>query len=112
MKMRFAEVATTVALCAALFDAPLLAQTTAPPPASAASLPVVPVAPATQPLPPDRWNAEQIRQAFDLADSNSDGQLSRQEAQRLAIMPRSFEDMDQNKDGVVSRAEFEASFAR
>jgi hypothetical protein len=111
MKMRFAEIAVT-ALCAGLFHGPLLAQTPAPPAASAASLPVVPVAPATQPLPPNRWNAEQIRQAFDLADANADGQLSRQEAQRLVIMPRNFEDMDQNKDGVVSRAEFEAAFGR
>ena len=110
--MRCAEFAAGAALCAALFHGPLLAQTPAPPPASAASLPVVPVAPATQPLPANRWNTEQIRQAFEFADADADGQLSRQEAQRLAIVPRSFEDMDQNKDGVISRAEFEASFPR
>ena len=37
--------------------------------------------------------------------------LSRAEAQRLAIMPRSFEDLDQNKDGVLGRAEYEGSIA-
>jgi Ca2+-binding EF-hand superfamily protein len=54
---------------------------------------------------------EQIRQAFDAADRDSDGQLSRAEAQRLAILPRSFEDLDQNKDGVLSRSEYQAGFA-
>lgn len=70
-------------------------------------------APATpQPIPANRWTVAQIRQSFDLADTDSNGQLSRSEAQRLAIMPRPFEDMDQNKDGVISSAEYEGSFAR
>ena len=66
----------------------------------------------TVPVPAARWTAEQIRQAFDLADSDSDRQLSRGEAQRLSILPRSFEDMDQNKDGVLVRGEYEAGFVR
>jgi len=78
--------------------------------APAASLPMVPAPSATQPLPANRWTLPQIRQAFDAADGDGDGQLTRGEAQRLVIMPRKFEDMDENKDGVVSRAEFEASF--
>ena len=111
--MRCAEMLRLAALTALVLPhAAVFAQAVAAPAASTASLPVVPVAPATQPLPPNQWNAAQARQAFDLADGNSDGQLSRQEAQSLVILPRSFEDMDQNKDGVISRAEFEASFAR
>jgi hypothetical protein len=81
-------------------------------PAVQPPLPVVPATTATQPLPPHRWTAQQVRQAFELADADANGELSRAEVQRIAIIPRSFEDMDQNKDGVVARAEYEAAFAR
>ena len=85
------------------------AQTFAPP------APVVPpapaVQPAAQPVPAARWTLPQLRQSFDLADTDSDGRLSRAEAQRLAIMPRSFEEMDRNKDGVLDRGEYESSIA-
>lgn len=67
--------------------------------------------PVTQPLPPNRWTAAQIREAFQLADMNGDGQLTRAEAQRLAILPRSFEDTDLNKDGMLTLDEYQASFA-
>jgi hypothetical protein len=67
---------------------------------------------APQPVPAARWTPQQIRQAFDMADGDSDGQLSRAEAQRLPILPRSFEDLDQNKDGTLSRSEYQAGFAR
>ena len=67
-------------------------------------------APVTQPLPPSRWTPAQIREAFQLADLNSDGQLSRAEAQRLPMLPRSFEDTDANKDGALVLAEYESSF--
>ena len=40
----------------------------------------------------------------------SDTARTRAEAQRLAILPHSFEDMDQNKDGVVDRAEYQRAF--
>jgi hypothetical protein len=81
-------------------------------PTAQPTLPVVPAAPAAQPLPLHRWTAQQIREAFELADSDSNGELTRAEIQRVAILPRSFEDMDQNKDGVVTRAEYEAAFSR
>jgi hypothetical protein len=82
--------------------------TAAVPPGAAA----VVAAPIAQPLPPNRWTAAQAREAFQLADTNSDGQLTRAEAQRLAIMPRSFEDTDLNKDGVLTLDEYQASFGR
>ncbi|MDP3673033.1 MAG: EF-hand domain-containing protein [Telluria sp.] len=82
------------------------------PSAAQPALPVVPVAPVTQPLPPHRWTVQQVREAFDMADADNNGALTRAEIQRVAIVPRSFEEMDQNKDGVVVRAEFEAGFAR
>ena len=101
---------TAAAICMCAGAA--FAQTPSTPavPAPAAVQPGAPAAAAPQPA--SRWTAEQIRQAFDSADSDSDGQLSRAEAQRLTILPRSFEDMDQNKDGVLSRREYEAGFAR
>jgi hypothetical protein len=79
---------------------------TAPPPP-----PSGPAAPA-KPPPAARWTAAQIREAFDMADSDSNGELSRAEAQRLAILPRTFEEMDQNKDGVLVRDEYEGAFPR
>ena len=108
MMKRFASclVAAGLALAAAV---PAWAQTAAPP---QTPLPVVPAAPATQPLPANRWTAPQIRQAFELADADSNGELNRSEAQRLAIVPHGFEEMDQNKDGVITRGEYEAAFVR
>jgi hypothetical protein len=83
----------------------------APVPAVPAAVPVpVPYRPG--PIPASRWTPQQIRQAFDAADADSDGVLTRAEAQQLAILPRSFEDMDENKDGVVSRSEYESAFNR
>jgi hypothetical protein len=84
---------------------PSWAQT--PPTAGTTTLP----APVTQPLPANRWTPAQVREAFQLADTNADGRLTRAEAQRLAIMPRSFEDTDTNKDGVLTLDEYQLSFA-
>jgi hypothetical protein len=100
----------TMGLLMAALPAAVAQQPAAPvtPPA----LPVVPAPSSAQPLPPPHWAPDQIRQAFALADSDSNGELSRAEAQRLTIVPRGFEDMDQNKDGVLTRIEFEAAFAR
>jgi hypothetical protein len=86
-----------------------VAQTTAPQAAPAGAQAALP-SPAPAPAPPSRWTPAQIREAFQLADANSDGQLTRGEAQRLAIMPRSFEDTDLNKDGVLTLNEYMASF--
>ena len=51
----------------------------------------------------------QIAQSFIGADANRDGQLTPVEAQRLTIMPSSFEEMDLNHDGVLTRSEYEDS---
>ena len=61
--------------------------------------------------PAVRWTAAQIREAFQQADVNRDGQLTRAEAQHLPLMPRSFEDTDLNKDGVLTLDEYLASFS-
>jgi hypothetical protein len=53
------------------------------------------------------FTALQIAQSFLGADANRDGELTRAEAQRLTIMPYSFEEMDRNHDGILTRFEYE-----
>ena len=83
------------------------AQVGSTPPAAAVA-PVVPgtVVPAV-PLPAGQWTLAQVRQSFLLADADGNGQLTRAEAQRLAILPRGFEELDANKDGLLAREEYE-----
>lgn len=54
-----------------------------------------------------RYSAAELAAAFIRADVNRDGQLTREEAQRLTIRPYSFDEMDTNHDGVISRFEYE-----
>ncbi len=88
------------------------------PPAPSATPPApvtvqpLPATPGVPPPPAARWTTAQIREAFDLADSNSNGELTRAESQQLRILPRSFEDMDQNKNGVLERSEYESGVFR
>lgn len=53
------------------------------------------------------FTALHIAQSFLGADANRDGELTRGEAQRLTIMPYSFEEMDRNHDGILTRFEYE-----
>ena len=112
--MNFRPFAHPVLATVMLLAAGLVSAQTAP--AAAAPPAVAPTpglaAPAAQPLPAARWTVEQIRQAFTLADANSDGRLTRAEAQRLALLPISFEDADRNKDGVLDLAEYQTSFGQ
>ena len=48
-----------------------------------------------------------LARSFIEADTNRDGDVTRAEARRLAIMPMSFEEMDRNFDGVISRFEYD-----
>ena len=91
------------------------AQTAPAAPAMPGNQPAVPAVPATpvmRPLPASQWTMPQVRQSFELADSDSNGQLTRAEAQQLTIMPRSFEEFDANKDGFIGRGEYESVFTR
>jgi hypothetical protein len=54
-----------------------------------------------------RFSAAELARSFIQADANRDGELTREEARRLAIRPYSFEEMDVNRDGVISRFEYE-----
>lgn len=99
--------AVTVVVAAASTSSAIAQALPAPPdPPSPATVP------PAQPIPASRWTPELIRQSFDQADSDSDGQLTRAEGRRLTVLPRSFEDMDANKDGLLQRAEYESTFSR
>lgn len=66
---------------------------------------------ATPRLPPGTgpgpYTALQIAQSFLNADTNRDGELTRAEALRLAIVPYSLEEIDRNHDGIITRFEYE-----
>jgi len=67
----------------------------------------VPAARATPGVGGAPYTALQLAQSFIGADANRDGELTRAEAQRLTIMPYSFEEMDRNHDGILTRFEYE-----
>lgn len=55
--------------------------------------------------------AMEVVLAFNQADLNRDGALTRAEAQRLAL-PDAFEELDVDKDGTLSRGEYSGGFGR
>jgi len=58
---------------------------------------------------PGPYSAVDIARAFLEADTNHDGQLTREEARHLAI-PVPFDELDQDHDGVLSRSEYDDFF--
>jgi hypothetical protein len=58
-------------------------------------------------IPPNRWTAEQLDEAFKRIDDDGDGRLSREEASVSEGLSRHFDQVDSNKDGSVSSAEFD-----
>lgn len=100
---------TACGVSAALLGAALLVAATAADAQPAMRAPGQSVAPVPAPAPPaGRWTLAQLQEAFTQADSDSNGELTRAEAQQLVILPRSFEELDENKDGVLTRAEYQA----
>ncbi len=45
-------------------------------------------------------------EAFDRADKNADGKLSKEEAENLPAIAQRFEQIDADKDGAISKAEY------
>ena len=72
--------------------------------ASVAALAQTPAA-ASQPSARARLALEA---AFNRADTNGDGKLSREEAGHLPAIALRFDDLDTNKDGFLSMEEFSA----
>lgn len=50
-----------------------------------------------------------VMQAFEEADRDRNGQLSREEAASLPGLPERFEQVDSNRDGQISRQELQAA---
>ena len=73
-------------------------QTTAPSPSTSASAPA-------ESIPANNVSASDINAAFDRADTNKDGKLSREEAENLPTVAQRFEQIDTNRDTFVSRDE-------
>ncbi|KQP11966.1 hypothetical protein [Pseudorhodoferax sp. Leaf267] len=67
--------------------------------------------PVSRPVTPVVQRNASAEQAFGRADSNGDGQLSRDEAQRLPAIWERFDDIDANKDRMLSRDEFHRGIA-
>ena len=66
---------------------------------------------ATQAVAQVAQRSASAEQAFARADANSDGKLSRDEAQRLPAVWQRFDDIDANGDHFISREEFHRGIA-
>jgi len=53
------------------------------------------------------YSAVDVARSFLQADANRDGELSRAESTRLALMPVSFEEMDRDHNNILTRSEYE-----
>ncbi|MBZ8139345.1 hypothetical protein CLD22_05440 [Rubrivivax gelatinosus] len=54
--------------------------------------------------------ADPVKAAFDRADTDRDGRLSRAEAARLPTVGSKFEQYDENRDGYLSFEEYRTGF--
>lgn len=98
-------------LCLAAWSACAVAQPPGPSDAASPGAPASVIAPP-KPSPGDAQGGalrERLaRQAFEQADRNGDGQLSREEAAALPGLRERFDRIDTNRDGLLSREEFSA----
>jgi EF hand len=58
---------------------------------------------------PQRVSSKSIDAAFDRADRDGDGRLSRQEAEHFPALAQRFEQIDLNRDAFISREEFNSA---
>jgi len=57
-------------------------------------------------IPQNRTSAADVEAAFNRADTNHDGKLTRQESERFPAVALRFEQIDANQDAFISREEF------
>ncbi len=74
-------------------------------PPSTMAAPTTPVA-AAGAIAPNRTTTSDVAAAFDRGDTNKDGRLSREEAEKFPEIANRFDQIDANKDGFLSRDEF------
>lgn len=97
--------ALLLAACSLAASLGVSAQTAEP--AAAHILTPVSAAAAEPPASVKSVSHRQADAAFERADSNHDGKLSRAEAERLPAISLRFDELDTNKDGFLSREEFD-----
>ncbi len=63
---------------------------------------------AQNPPPAANPSADTVRylEAFERADKNADGKLTKEEAENLPAIAQRFEQIDTNKDGAISQTEY------
>ena len=61
---------------------------------------------ASGPIPSNRSTSADLEAAFQRADTNRDGKLSRQEAARFPMVEQRFDQIDANRDSFLSLEEF------
>lgn len=66
---------------------------------------------ASAPHPSQDAAQQRASAAFERADANGDGRLSREEAQRLPAVAERFDEFDTDGDHMLSRQEFERAIA-
>jgi EF hand len=76
----------------------------------ACALPIAVLAQQAQPAQPTAPGASATEIAFQRADSNADGKLSKAEAARLPSVGSKFDALDKDKDGSLSMTEYMAAF--
>jgi Ca2+-binding EF-hand superfamily protein len=59
---------------------------------------------------PARPAGEEVKAAFQRADANADGKLTKDEATRMPAIAERFDALDGNKDGHLDEAEFGRAF--
>ena len=73
--------------------------------ANSAPSQMTPVA-AAGAIPANKVTSQDLDAAFNRADANHDGQLSRAEAEHFPAVAQRFEQIDGNRDSFISREEF------
>ena len=100
--------------CVLLFSALVIGVATTAPAQGNPQAPAAPVTASSQMatagavdvIAPNRITNREVDAAFDRADANGDGKLSREEARHFPAVEPRFDQIDSNHDNFISRDEF------